>query len=348
MRSWQFREYAAPLELVEAPDPEPTGAEIVVRVEACGVCHSDIHVWEGQYDLGGGRKLDVRSGRPLPFTLGHEIFGEVVATGPDAEGVGVGDRGVVYPWIGCGACDVCARGDEQLCLDPRALGTFRDGGFSDRVRVPHPRYLYDAGPVAPELACTYACSGVTAYGALAKVRGAHGDHTVILGAGGVGLAATSIAKATSDRSVIVVDIAEDKLAAAAEAGADHVVDGNDPDAHRALRRLVGGGVHAIVDCVGSEATATLGTRALARSGVLVVVGLIGGSLRLSLPLLPLKDMTIRGSYLGSLAEMGALMELVRAGRPRPTPIETRPLDRAQASLHDLAAGRVVGRVVLTP
>lgn len=348
MKSYQFHEYGEPLELVEKAAPHPTGTEVLVRVRACGVCHSDLHMWEGHFDLGNDRKLDVRGGRELPFTLGHEIVGEVVATGPHARGTTVGDQRVVYPWIGCRSCDICDRDAEHLCLEPRALGTFVDGGFSDHVLVPHPRYLFDFGDVDPLLACTYACSGVTAYSALKKIAGLPGDHTVIIGAGGVGLAALRIAKAMSDREVIVVDIRPDKLEAAADNGADYLVDSSDPKAYKQLKSLTNGGAYAIIDCVGAAATANLGMRSIAKSGTLVIVGLFGGSIEISLPLLPLKNLTIQGSDLGSLAEMGELMELVRAGRIGATPIESRSLDRAQSALEDLAAGDVLGRVVLTP
>ena len=349
MKSYQIREYGEPLQLVESPDPQPTGTELLIRVVACGVCHSDLHLWEGHFDLGGGRKLDVRGDRTLPFTLGHEIVGEVVATGPGASDATSGDLRVVFPWIGCRSCDICGRDAEHLCLQPQALGTFLDGGFSDHVLVPHPRYLFDFGDTDPLRACTYACSGLAAYSALKKVDGHPGAHTVIIGAGGVGLAALRIAQAMSPaREVIVVDIRRDKLEAAEESGADHVVDGADAKAHRQLKRLTNGGAYAIIDCVGSEGTASLGMRALAKSGTLVIVGLFGGSIQISLPLLPLKDLTIQGSDLGSLAEMGELMEFVRAGRLGPTPIETRALDRAQSALDDLATGNVLGRVVLTP
>ena len=348
MRSYQFRQYGEPLELVEAADSEPAGTEVLVRVLACGACHSDLHMWEGYFDLGNDRKLDVRSDRTLPFTLGHEIVGKIVAVGPDAEGAAVGDRGVVFPWIGCRSCEICNRDGEHLCLQPRALGTYRNGGFSDRVVVPHPRYLFDYGDTPLELACTYACSGLAAYSALQKIADCPGGQIVIIGAGGVGLAALSIEKETSDRQVIIVDIRREKLDAAERLGADHVVDGTDAAAHKQIKRLTNGGAYAILDCVGSEATATLGMGVLARSGVLVVIGLFGGSLQVPLPLLPFKNLTIRGSYLGSLPEMGELMELVRAGRLRPIPIETRALDAAQQTLDDLAAGTIVGRVVLTP
>ena len=348
MKSYQFRDYGQALEPVEAPTPEPVGTELLMRVVACGACHSDVHVWEGQYDMGGGRTLDTRSGRDLPFTLGHEIVGEVVALGSDAEGVTVGDQRVIFPWIGCGACETCGREEEHLCHQTRALGTFVDGGYSDHVMVPHGRYLFDYGDVDPELACTYACSGVTAFSAVRKVVGLHGQHIVILGAGGVGLSALRMAKALTDFEVIVVDMRRDALRAATEGGADHVVDASDEDAHRQIKSLSNGGVCAAIDCAGAAATTKLGLRCLAMSGMLVVVGLFGGSLEISLPMLPLKNLSIRGSFLGSLADMSELMSLVRAGRIGAIPVEARALSEAQRTLDDLAAGNVVGRVVLTP
>ena len=347
MKSYQFKAYGEPLEVVEARNPQPTGTEVLLRIHACGVCHSDVHLWQGFFDMGGGRKLDVTAVRDLPFTLGHEIVGEVVAAGPEATGAASGDRRVVFPWIGCGACDVCAADREHLCNQPRALGTHVDGGFADHVLVPDPRYLFDYGDVAPELACTYACSGLTAYSALLKVRPWVQDQLVIIGAGGVGFAGIQFAKHLFDAELIVVEVDPIKLAAVSEAGAAHVVDAREEDAGRQLKQLTRGGCASVIDFVGSQASATLGFRSVAKSGVLVMVGLLGGSLDVPLPLLVLKDLTIQGSDLGSLAEMGALMELVRAGGVDAIPLEPRPLDMAEASLRDLDAGGVLGRIVLT-
>ena len=347
MKSYQFREYGEPLGLAQRPTPEPAGTEVLVRVRACGVCHSDLHLWQGYFEMGGGRKLDVRAVRELPFTLGHEIVGEVAAAGPDAEGVGVGDARVVFPWIGCGACDFCDSGREHLCHRPRALGTHLDGGFADHVIAPHPRYLFDFGNVAPELACTYACSGLTAYSALRKAERWLEDQLVIIGAGGVGFAGIRIARALFDAELIVVEVDDAKLDAARRAGVAHVVDARLDDAARQLKRLTKGGCTAVVDFAGSSASAALGFRTVAKSGGLVVVGLLGGSLPVPLPLLVLKDLAVQGSDLGSLAEMGELMELVRSGRVDPIPYETRPMAEAEASLRDLEAGGVVGRIVLT-
>jgi len=349
MLSYQFREYSKPLEPIERPTPEPKGEEVLVRITACGVCHSDIHLWEGAFDMGGGKKLDLSRGRSLPFTLGHEVLGEVIGLGPEARGVKPGDRRIVYPWIGCGSCALCKGGEENLCQRPRQVGVSVDGGYATHIVVPHARYLYDFGSVPEALACTYACSGITAYGALKKVqRKAEGGQLLIVGAGGVGFGGLMIAQAMMNTEIIVADIDPKKLEAAKAAGAAHVVNPKDEGARKQVMSLTGGGALAAVDFVGSSASAGFAVSALGAGGLLAVVGLFGGSLNLSLPLLPLKGIGLLGSITGTPAEMAELMALVKAGKVKPLPVATRPLPEAQATLDDLMAGRIVGRVVLTP
>ena len=340
-----------PLERIEAARPEPSGDEVLLAVEACGVCHSDLHLADGYFDLGGARRLDLAGGRELPFTLGHEIAGLVEACGPRAADVAVGDRRVVYPWIGCGTCPICNAGQEHLCGAPRARRGFtRAGGFADHVLVPHARYLFDPGPVATAPAATCACSGLTAYGALRKVaaREVPAPHLLVIGLGGVGMAAVGLAPAVLAAEVIAADVDAAKLDAAAARGAAGTVDAAAADAVKQVRRRTGGGAAAAIDCVGSAQSAAFALGALAPGGTLVVVGLFGGALKLSLPLLPLKQLTLRGSYVGSLAEMGELMSLARGGAVAPLPIDERPLAEAQSALDDLRAGAVLGRVVLRP
>ena len=204
MIAYQTTTPGAALVEVELETPVPQGTEVLVKTVACGVCHSDIHMHDGVFNLGNGKQLEVgREG----MVLGHEIFGEVVAVGPDAEGVQIGDRRVVYPWIGCGECAACMRGEEQLCTPGRALGIVAHGGFADHVLIPHSRYLFDKGDVSDSLAATYACSGLTAFAALKKVGDLHADDAVvIIGAGGVGMMAIQIAISAMGIDPIVVDI----------------------------------------------------------------------------------------------------------------------------------------------
>src|SRR5215475_25524 len=161
-------DYGKPLAATEAQTPSPAGSEVLLRISHCGVCHSDLHLQDGHFDLGGGQRLDVRGNRPLPFTFGHEIAGTVEAVGPGVTGVELGRRFAAYPWIGCGRCPLCARGDEHLCNAPRALGVTVDGGYATHVLLPDPRYLLDVEGIAPEIAGPLMCSGLTGYGAIKK------------------------------------------------------------------------------------------------------------------------------------------------------------------------------------
>jgi len=350
MRMFQVCTCGEPLQLNETPTPKPQGSEVLLKMIAAGVCHSDLHLSDGYFDLGGGKKLSViERGMKLPVTLGHENVGEVVAIGPDARGVKIGDRRLVDPWMGCGECTVCRRGDEQLCTKPSSLGVFRQGGYSTHLMVPHSRYLFDIGSIPPERAAPLACSGVTTYSALKKVGPTlTTDPVVIIGAGGLGLMCLALHKAMGGHSAVVVDIDPAKRDAAKQAGAATVIDGAAPDAAKQIIAATKGGAWAVIDLVGSASTAKLGIDSLIKAGKLIIVGLYGGEITLSLPPFPMRAMTIQGSYTGSLTETAELIELVqRTGLP-PVPVATRPLDDVNAVLSELRAGKVIGRVVLTP
>lgn len=349
MKKRAFADYGAPLSEIVSEPPVPIGTEVLVRVGHCGVCHSDLHLHEGHFDLGGGRKLELAGGRPLPFTLGHEIEGAIEAAGPDASGAKIGRRVVIYPWIGCGECGLCQRGDEHLCLKPRQIGIQVDGGYATHVMVPHPRYLLDYDPIPAALAGTYMCSGVTAYSSIEKLGPAAQESPIlVIGLGGVGMMGFSFLRARSKHPPVAVDIDGKKRDYAMANGAASAFDPNDAATRKALMALSNGGFAGAIDFVGSDKTAALGYGALAKGGVLVVAGLIGGEMKLSVPTLPLKGVSIVGNYVGSLKEAKAMLELVRKGNVPPIPVSTRPLAEAQAALDDLKAGKTVGRAVLVP
>lgn len=355
MLSYQVTENGKPLEARESKTPEPRGAEILIRVEACGVCHSDLHLWEGEYLLGGGKKLTLADrGITTPFTMGHEVVGVVAGLGPDAPGpqeggVEIGDKRVVYPWIGCGECHVCRRDEELLCLNQRTIGVRRPGGYADHVLVPDARYLIDYAGLPAELACTYACSGLTAYSALNKTGAASaGDDVVLIGAGGVGLSAVVFGKSMIKGKIIVADIDGTKRSLARQSGADESVDNGDPDAVASVREITGGGAAAAIDFVGRPETSRFGLDVLRKGGTLVSVGLYGDAMALPLVMMPLMMLNIRGSYVGSLQEMHEVMALARAGKVPSIPVAARPLAEANAVLNELQGGRILGRIVLKP
>ena len=349
MKSQAITEYGQPLHETMSNTPEPQGGEVLVRVSHCGVCHSDVHLHDGYFDMGGGNKLDVRGGRKLPFTLGHEIEGTVEAVGPDVKDIKPGDHYVVYPWIGCGACPICERGDEHLCLKPRALGINVAGGYATHVMVPDAKYLLDRTGVKEGLAATYMCSGLTAYSALKKI-GSPGpdDRVVIVGCGGVGMMGIQFARALLPSAPFAADVDTGKLQAAQGAGAAAVFNPRDDDAVKKVIAETGGGAYAAIDFVGSEASMAFSTSVVRKGGQVVVVGLFGGGFSMPIPMFPMRAITIGGSYVGSPADAAEMMELVRAGKVDPIPVEERALDQASKSLDDLRHGTVLGRVVLAP
>jgi propanol-preferring alcohol dehydrogenase len=349
MRMFQVCVCGQPLQMNEQPTPQPMGTEVLLKVLAAGVCHSDLHLADGYFDLGGGKRLSLQDrGMKLPVTLGHENVGEVVAVGPDATGVKVGQRMLADPWIGCGTCAVCLRGEDNLCRSMRSLGVFTNGGYADYMMVPHPRYLFDIGDLPPERVAPLACSGVTTFGALKKVTTLKTEPTVIIGAGGLGLMCQALHKAMGGHSAIVVDIDPLKREAAKKAGAAHVVDGAAPDAAQQIINLTNGGAWAVIDLVGSSSSARVGYDSLIKGGKYIIVGLYGGEFTVSLPPIAMRALTIQGSYTGSQHEMRELMELVRRTGLPPVPVATRPLSDVNAVMGELRGGKIVGRVVLTP
>ena len=349
MISYQVETFGRPLAQVIRDTPAPQGSEVIVRIGSCGVCHSDVHLHDGYFDLGGGAKLDMTRAMQPPRTLGHEIAGVVVAVGPDATDAKVGDRRVVFPWIGCGTCSLCQAGDEHLCNAPRALGVHRDGGFADHVVVPHPKYLLDYGTLAEDQACTYACSGLTAYSALKKVLplGAQ-DTLLIVGAGGVGLSGIRLARRMFEGRIVVAELDASKWDLAREAGATECIDPSADGVAKALLKSTGGGVAAAIDFVGAGASFSFAFNALRKAGKLVCVGLFGGATPIVPAMVSMKAVSVIGSYVGSLAEMRELMEIAKSGVLPPLPMSSRPLAEATQAVEDLRAGRVRGRTILRP
>jgi len=338
--------YGEPLCETIVDCPAPRGSEVLVRIERCGVCHSDLHLQDGYFALGGDKRLDITKDRPLPFTLGHEIAGVIESAGPQAEGAVVGRRIAVYPWIGCGTCAACRAGEENLCSNHRHLGVSADGGFASHVLIPHPRYLIEYAPLSPAFAGPLMCSGLTAYAAL-KHLGSHAERgpVLLIGLGGVGMMGLAIARTLFREPPIVADIDGAKRDAALAAGAAAAYDPADPQARRAIVAATGGLIGAC-DFVGSDRSLQFATGVLARGGKVTVTGLLGGAFSIAAAMFAIKAMTIEGVLTGTLAEARELIELARAGKIAPIPSIERPLSEAQAALDDLRAGRVVGRTVL--
>ena len=350
MKSAQIIKIKEKLSIVDLPDPKPRDTQVLVRIEASGVCHSDIHLWEGGYEGAAGTFLKVEDrGVKFPITPGHEISGKIEAIGDSVSGFTVGDRVVVYPWIGEGSCPACRVGQENLCDTPRTIGIYRDGGYSELVLVPNFRYLVKIDNLDVNSSASLACSGLTAYNAVKKATVGPGESIVIIGAGGLGLMSVQIARATTNSTIVVVDVDDKRLAEAKKLGAHEIVNSSKSDPVQEIKNLTNAlGAEAVVDFVNNNRTAPVAINMLRKRGKLVMVGLFGGALELSLPVIPLRGFTITGAYTGSFNDLVELVNLAKTGAMKSVVNRTYKLDDANQALEDLRAGKIVGRAVLNP
>ena len=348
MLSYDVIEWGKPLQAAERETPQPTGTEVLLKLKHCGVCHSDVHIRDGYFELGGGKRFHMSErGMNPPVTLGHEPYGTVIAAGPDAGNVPIGKDRLVYPWIGCGACTRCHEGLDNFCMAPCYIGIHRLGGYADHLLVPNPKYLIDAIGIDPAWAATLSCSGLTTYSAVSKLDPIPPREWVgVLGAGGLGLSAIGMLRARGHERILAMDIDRAKLDAATMAGAAATLDARDPDAATKLKQITGGALYGAVDLVGTTDTANLALGALRKGGRLILVGLYGGEIPVSIVTAIQRALTIQGSHLGTVNELKAVVRLAREGKLKPIPIQRRPLSQVSRTLDDLRAGDIVGRVVL--
>jgi D-arabinose 1-dehydrogenase-like Zn-dependent alcohol dehydrogenase len=347
MRRQSLVKFDAPLCETVIEAPKPAASEVLVRIERCGLCHSDLHIQDGYADLGGGKKLDTTRGMTLPFTLGHEIAGVVEEVGADVPKDLIGAKRAVFPWIGCGQCRDCLQGGENLCAKQRFLGVTIDGGFATHVLVPDAKYLLEYDPLPVNQAATLMCSGVTAYGALKRlVDRPRQRNLLLIGLGGVGMMGLAFAQAMFKQPIAVADLSAAARETALKNGAAFAYDPSEPEISRRIIKETEGGFDEIVDFAGNEKSMAFAVSALARGGKIVVSGLMGGNFSLPMVQWVYKRMTIEGFMVGTLAEAHELMSLARAGKIKPTPMREEPMTDVQKWIEALRAGQVVGRIVL--
>jgi alcohol dehydrogenase len=348
MRRQSLVKFDAPLCETITETPKPQGREVLVRIERCGLCHSDLHIQDGYADLGGGKKLDTTRGMSLPFTLGHEIAGVVDDVGADVPRELIGTKKAVFPWIGCGQCRECAAGDENLCTRQRFIGVSIDGGFASHVLVPDAKYLLDYDPLPVNQAATLMCSGITAYGALKRlVDRPRQRNLLLIGLGGVGMMGLSLAQSMFKQPIAVADLSAAARETALKNGAAAAYDPSEPDVVKRILKETEGGFDEIVDFAGNDKSTAFAVGVVARGGKIVISGLMGGQFTMPMVQWVYKRMTIEGFMVGTLAEAQELMALARAGKIKPTPMREEPMADVQKWIDALRAGTVVGRVVLT-
>ena len=361
MKSARIPGPGQPLAVSESGTPEPAGDQVLVRVRSVGVCHSDLHLWEGGYDLGDGQFMKATDrGVRYPVTPGHEIVGTVVrmgSSGDNAAGISEGDEVLVFPWVGCRQCPACEAGNENLCDTPRSIGVFQDGGYADHVLVPGARYLARLDGVDPDAATSLACSGLTAYNSVKKANANSPEYIVIIGAGGLGLMAIQLAKEVTEAKIVCVDNDDKKFDMALKMGADFVVNtnvtgsiasGTGGPVEKIVSICGGKGADSVIDFVNAPQTVKTALGVLRKRGNLVLVGLFGGSVELPLVTVPLRSITIQGAYTGNYDDMVELLALVRRGVISPVISRRYALDEAGAALEDLKDRKIIGRAVINP
>lgn len=336
MRAAVMQGFGQALALTDLPRPQPEADEVLIQVEACGVCHSDLHIIDG--DTPG-----FKAGTKARLIPGHEVVGTVVARGADVTHLALGQRvGVAWLHHACGQCEQCREGLENLCRKGTVTGMTVDGGYAEFMRakashaLPIPEVL-DSAEAAPLF-----CAGVTSYRALKNAGVKAGQRVAVVGVGGLGHLAVQIAKAFG-AEVIALDVAEDKLAKARELGADHAFDARAPETPKAIRAL--GGAHVVVVTSAARAAYDLAMKCLRPAGTLSVVGLPPEPLSFVALQLVGGEYRIVGSAVGTREDLKATLELAASGRLR-CDHEVLPLAQVNDVLDRLRGGRFNGRMVL--
>lgn len=342
MKAARLHRYGEPLVLEEVPTPRPGPGEILVRVEGAGFCHSDIHVIDGEL------KILPR----MPVILGHENAGIVAGTGAGITGVRDGDAVAVFGGWGCGSCDYCVTGHEQLCETPQWAGLSKhDGGYAEYLLVPHERYLVKLSTLKPAEAAPLTDAALTPYRAIKKALAVlePDHHALVIGLGGLGQYGLKLLKLLSGCSVIVVDVQDQKLRLARELGAAHTFNGGDSGVSDRIRELTGGhGVNASFDFVGSDDTLALAIQATRSLGKVSQIGLAGGAARMKVLENTRFEVQFEATLWGTIKELREVIALAETGQLTPISIERAPLDRINDVYARLKRGEVQGRAVITP
>ena len=346
MKSLQYVTVGQAPSIVEVPKPTPGPGQVLLKVTAAGVCHSDEFIMSLPEEV-------VMSRWPVPFILGHEGAGVVAELGEGASGVSVGDSVLVYgPW-GCGRCSYCLKGDEMLCpvavrekIAPPGLGS--PGAMAEYMIVDSPRHLVPLGDLDPVASVSLTDAALTPYHAiktsLSKLGA--GSTAVVIGAGGLGHMAIQILKAITGATVIALDISAEKRAFALEMGADYAFDSN-PAAVASVKDLTDGvGANVVLDFVGMQPTIELMPQLVAPGGDVQLIGIGNGVLPLHFEALPF-DANFRGPYWGALPELVEVVEMAKRGQIK-VEFEAFSLDDGPVAYERLHAGTLRGRAVIVP
>lgn len=337
MNAAVLHESKRPLAIEEVPRPQPGAHEVLIEIEACGVCHSDLHVADGDWSqLAGIVKK--------PLILGHEIVGRVLEKGGEVRHLQIGDR-VGVPWVHwtCGQCEFCREGNENLCVKQQITGVTVDGGYAELVKAPASHALKVPDGLSSVEAAPLFCAGVTVYRALKQSRISPGQRLAVFGVGGLGHLAVQVGRGLG-AEVTAVDIAEEKLALAKSLGASTVLNAASTDVVKELRGK--GGVHVALVTSASKAAYRMAFYCVRPTGALLAVGLPADDICFPPILMAAGEVRIQASAVGTRQDLHEVLAMAAAGKVH-CQVATRPLAQANEVLEELRRGQICGRMVLT-
>lgn len=337
MKAAVLHEFKRKLALEEVPRPVLAADEVLIQVEACGVCHSDVHVADGDWPQFSGITK-------IPLILGHEIAGRVVEKGDAVQEFQVGER-VGVPWVywTCGECEFCRQGDENLCVKQKITGVTVDGGFAEFVKAPASHALRLPGGLSSVDAAPIFCAGLTVYRALKQAAISPGQRLAIFGIGGLGHFAVQIGREYG-AEITAIDVSDEKLELAKVLGAAHVQNASSATATKDLRAK--GGFHVVLVTSAAKSAYDMAFSCLRPTGTLLAVGLPAENLCFPAILMAAREVRIRASAVGTRQDLREVLAMAGQGKIR-SHASSRPLAQVNEVLEELREGRVSGRIVLT-
>ena len=336
MKAAVLHEFKTPLSLEEVARPEAGADEVLIEVEVCGVCHSDLHVADGDWtQLAGIVKK--------PLILGHEIVGRVVERGAAVQSVQVGER-VGVPWVQwtCGKCELCREGNENLCGRQRITGVTVDGGYAQYAKAPASHVVKIPDTLPSEQAAPLLCAGVTVHRALKQAKVRAGQRLAVFGVGGLGHIAVQIGRAVG-AEVTAIDVSEDKLALAKSLGAARTLNAAKSDVVKEVRGS--GGVHVALVAAAAKSAYDMAFYCVRPTGTLLAVGLPANEISFPPILMAASEIQIKASAVGTREDLREVLAMGAAGTIH-CQVTTRPLAEVQEVLGQLSRGEVSGRVAL--
>ncbi|MBI3653415.1 MAG: zinc-dependent alcohol dehydrogenase [Acidobacteria bacterium] len=336
MKAAIVKQFKEPLVIEESARPTPAADEVLLQIAACGVCHSDLHLAEGDWP----QMMKIVK---TPLILGHEVVGQIIEKGAAVTQLEIGERvGVAWIHYACGACELCLEGNENLCPKQQITGATVDGGFAELMKAKASHVIKVPAALTSEEAAPLFCAGVTVYRAIKKARIHSGQRVAIFGIGGLGHLAVQIAQ-SSGAQVIAIDVNDEKLAFAQALGATHCINATTEKTVQRMASL--GGAHLCIVTSAAKAAYDAAFYSLRPGGAIAVVGLPAEPLTFPAIAMVGREAHIYASAVGTRQDVRDVLEMAAQGKLQ-CQIETRPLEQVNEIFAEMRAGKISGRMVL--